>query len=197
MSDEGVADLSLRGYSGQLTPEASELMITQLAWTLGQEPGIEAIRVSIGGQPITSATGQSLFDVNEQSEYDPTGLDSSSLFYGLRDGLLVSQGSPTRWLLWWPDGHPDVGVRSIAVNLDGTIVAAVSGRAHPSSSLRARPPATGRGGRQRRATTCSGRPGTWPTGCGWWTRPPAARSSPWSTASGRARSTSRGLSGDG
>ncbi len=128
VSDEGVADLNLRGYSGQLTPEASELMITQLAWTLGQEPGIEAIRVSLGDQPITSATGQSLFDVNEQSEYDPTGLDSSSLFYGLRDGLLVSAGQPDALApVGGPMGTLDVGARSIAVNLDGTIVAAVSG----------------------------------------------------------------------
>jgi hypothetical protein len=127
VSEEGVADLSLSGYSGQLTPEASELMITQLAWTLGQEPSIEAIRVTIGGQQVTSNTGQSLFSVDEPSVYDPTGLDASSLFYALRDGLLLSGQPDALGPVAGPMGTTDLGVRSIAVNLQGTTVAAVSG----------------------------------------------------------------------
>jgi len=126
VSKDGVADLSLRGYSGQLTPEASELMITQLVWTLSQEPTIEAIRVSIGGQQITSATGQSLFSVDEASVYDPTGLDSSSLFYGLRDGLMVSGQPDALAPVTGPMGTTEIGVRSLAVDLDATTVAAIS-----------------------------------------------------------------------
>ena len=126
VSEEGVADIALRGYSGQMTPEASELMVTQLAWTLRQEPDIEAIRVSIGGQQVTSDSGQSLFDVDARSEYDPTGLDSSHLFYGLDNGLLVSGQPETLTPVEGPMGVGALGARSFAVNLDGTTVAAVS-----------------------------------------------------------------------
>ena len=126
VSEEGVADIALRGYSGQMTPEASELMVTQLAWTLRQEPDIEAIRVSIGGQQVTSDSGQSLFDVDARSEYDPTGLDSSHLFYGLDNGLLVSGQPETLTPVDGPMGGGALGARSFAVNLDGTTVAAVN-----------------------------------------------------------------------
>jgi hypothetical protein len=126
VSEEGVADLSLRGYSGQLTPEASELMVTQLVWTLGQEASIEGIRVSIGGQQVTSSTGQSLFRVDERSVYDPTGLDSSSLFYGLRDGLMVSGQPDALATVNGPWGTTRSGVRSLAVDLDATKVAGIS-----------------------------------------------------------------------
>ena len=45
----GVAELDLTGYSGQLNPEASQLMLAQLAWTLRQEPDIRSLRVTLGG----------------------------------------------------------------------------------------------------------------------------------------------------
>jgi hypothetical protein len=125
VSEEGVADIALRGYSGQMTPEATDLMVTQLAWTLRQEPDIEAIRVSIGDQQLTSDTGQSLFDVDARSEYDPTGLDSSHLFYGLDNGLLVSGQPDALTPVDGPMGGRPIGARSFAVNLDGTVVAAV------------------------------------------------------------------------
>jgi hypothetical protein len=126
VSEDGVADLNLRGYSGQLTPEASELMLTQLAWTLRQEPEVDAIRVSIGGQQVTSDTGQSVFDVDERSEYDPTGLDSSHLSYALDDGRLVSGQPETLSPVEGPMGTQSLGVRSYAVNLDGTVAAAIT-----------------------------------------------------------------------
>ena len=139
VSEEGVADIALRGYSGQLTPEASELMITQLAWTLRQEPDIEAIRVSIGGQQVTSASGQSLFDVDARSEYDPTGLDSSHAVLRPRRRAARVRAARRRWRRSsGPMGTRRLGARSFAVNLDGTTVAAVSaaGGAVLESSVR-------------------------------------------------------------
>jgi hypothetical protein len=127
VSAEGVAELGLRGYSGQLTPEASELMMTQIAWTLGQEPSIEAVRVTIGGRQVTSSSGQSLFSVDEASIYDPTGLDASSLLYGLRDGRMISGQPDALAAVPGPMGARDYGARSVAVTLDGTTAAAVTG----------------------------------------------------------------------
>jgi hypothetical protein len=125
VSEDGVADLTLRGLSGQLTPQASALMLAQLAWTLRQQPSIEAIRVSIGGQQLTSASGQSQFSVEEGAEFDPTGLTASSL-YGLQDGRLVAGQPGSLAPVDGPMGSSELGVRSIAVSLDGSTVAGVS-----------------------------------------------------------------------
>ena len=128
VSEEGVAELSLRGYSGRLTPDASEQMLAQLAWTLRQEPTIEALRVSVGGRPITLSGGESLFDVNVQgAQYDPTVLEASTLLYGLRDGRLVSGPPDSLAPVAGPMGVSRLGVRSVAVDITADQVVGVSG----------------------------------------------------------------------
>ncbi len=72
--------------------------MAQFAWTLRQEPTIEAIRVSIDGEPVPSATGRSLYSVDDGARCTTRpGSESSPLLYGLRDGLMVVRVSPTRW----------------------------------------------------------------------------------------------------
>ncbi len=127
VSEEGVAELSLRGYSGRLTPDASEQMLAQLAWTLRQEPTIEALRVSVGGRPITLSGGESLFDVDVQgAQYDPTVLEASTLLYGLRDGRLVSGPPDSLAPVTGPMGVSRLGVRSVAVDITADQVVGVS-----------------------------------------------------------------------
>ncbi|HET8961250.1 LpqB family beta-propeller domain-containing protein [Nocardioides sp.] len=131
VSDEGVADLSLRGFSGRLTPDASEQMLAQLAWTLRQEPAIEALRVSVGGRPVTLAGGESLFDVDEQgARYDPTVLDASTLLYGLGAGRLVSGPPDSLSPVDGPLGVTRLGLRSVAVDLTADRVAGISAGGH-------------------------------------------------------------------
>ena len=127
VSEEGVADLSLRGYSGRLTPDASEQMLAQLAWTLRQEPTVQSLRVSVGGQQITLPGGESLFDVDQQgAQYDPTVLGASTLLYGLRDGRLVSGPPDSLAPVDGPMGVSRLGVRSVAVDLTADRVVGVS-----------------------------------------------------------------------
>jgi len=127
VSDEGIADLALRGYNGRLTPDASEQMLAQLAWTLRQEPTIKFLRVSVGGQPITLSDGESLFDVDEQGErFNPTVFGASTLLYGLRDGRLVSGTPDSLAPVDGPMGVSRLGVRSAAVNITADRVAGVT-----------------------------------------------------------------------
>ena len=126
VSDEGVADLALRGYTGELTPQASQLMLAQLAWTLRQDPSVSAFRVSLGDQQVTLPGGVSEFSVDEGLAYDPTGVQASSLLFGLSDGRLVSGPPGGLAPVSGPMGSGDLGVRSMAVNLDVTAVAGVS-----------------------------------------------------------------------
>ena len=127
VSDEGIADLTLRGYNGRLTPDASEQMLAQLAWTLRQEPTIKFLRVSVGGQPITLSDGESLFDVDEQgARFNPTVFGASTLLYGLRDGRLVSGTPDSLAPVDGPMGVTRLGVRSAAVSITADRIAGVT-----------------------------------------------------------------------
>lgn len=127
---DGIADISLKGDAGTQTPQAIELMLAQFAWTLRQEPTIQAFRISIGGQSLQLPGGASEVSVDQGLEYDPTGFQASSLLYGLRDGLLVSGLPDALEPVAGPLGTTEYGVSTIAVNLNATRVAAVSGRGH-------------------------------------------------------------------
>ncbi|GCD91639.1 LpqB family beta-propeller domain-containing protein [Nocardioides sp. LS1] len=127
---QSVADISLRGDIGQQTPQAIELMVAQLAWTLRQEPTIRAFRISIGGQPVTLPGGVGAFSVDQGSQYDPTGFQASSLLYGLREGRLVSGTPDGLDTVDGPLGAADFGVSQIGVNFNATRVAAVAGGGH-------------------------------------------------------------------
>ena len=127
VSDDGVADISLKGEAGKQTPQALELMLAQLAWTLRQEPTIRALRVSLGGEPVSLPGGVSVFDVDKGQAYDPAGFQASSLLFGLRNGKLVAGRSDALEAVAGPLGATAYGVSTVAVNLRATRVAAVAG----------------------------------------------------------------------
>lgn len=126
VTEDGIAELDLTGYSGSLNADASELVLAQLAWTLRQEPSISALRVTLGGQAVTLPGGLSTVNIQEGAEYDPTGIQSSSLLFGLRDGRLVAGAADGLTAVDGPMGALDLGVRSAAVNLNASRVAGVT-----------------------------------------------------------------------
>ncbi|GAA1999621.1 MtrAB system accessory lipoprotein LpqB [Nocardioides kribbensis] len=126
VSEDGVAQVSLTGPATPPTSEReTELLLAQLAWTLRQDPRIEAVQLSVNGQPVRLPGGDGRFSVTEGALYSPVGFQSSSLLYGLRDGLLVSGGPDTLAPVDGPLGSRAVGVSSVAVNLTATTVAGV------------------------------------------------------------------------
>ncbi|MFC4784129.1 LpqB family beta-propeller domain-containing protein [Nocardioides sp. MAHUQ-72] len=127
VSAGGVADISLKGDAGPQTAQAVTLMMAQLAWTLRQEPAISALRVSIGGQQIQLPGGVSEVAVDQGAAYDPGGFAASSQLYGLRHGLLVAGEAGALSAVDGPLGGTQYGLRSVAVNLDATQAAGVSG----------------------------------------------------------------------
>jgi hypothetical protein len=130
VTDDGVADIVLKGDAGPQTAQAVELMMAQFAWTLRQEPAIRALRLTIGGQQIQLPGGISEVSVDQGAAFDPTGFQASSVLYGLRDGLLVSGPAGALDAVEGPWGESAYGVRSVGVNLDATTVAGVSGGGH-------------------------------------------------------------------
>ncbi|MCW2793453.1 MAG: hypothetical protein JWO76_2551 [Nocardioides sp.] len=128
VSADGVADIALTGDVGQQTPQAIDLMLAQFTWTLRQEPSIRTVRVTIGDQAIQLPGQDSDVSVAQGGEYDPTGFQASSLLFGLREGLLVSGPPDALEAVDGPLGTTRYGLSEVAVNLNGTTAAAVSGK---------------------------------------------------------------------
>lgn len=128
ISDAGVAEVSLKGGSTRETAELmTDQMVAQLAWTLRQEPRVRAIRVIVDGEALTAPDGSQEIPLGAGAGFDPTGSRASSDLFALQDGLLVrgpfGEGQPTSG----PLGSQDLGLRSLGVDLAGTVVAAVTG----------------------------------------------------------------------
>lgn len=126
ISEEGIADIGLKGDGGDLTPQSIELMMAQLAWTLRQEDAIKALRVSINGQPVPLPDGVSAYRVDGGGEYDPAGWQPSPLLYGLREGRLASGAGGGLDPVSGPMGAAALGLRSVGVSLSATRAAAVT-----------------------------------------------------------------------
>ncbi|UDY22735.1 LpqB family beta-propeller domain-containing protein [Nocardioides sp. Kera G14] len=129
----GVADIALTGSSSQQKLSADEigLLSAQLAWTLRQDPDITKVRLSIGGQPVTQPNGKTEFNVADTGpQFDPSGYQSSPLFFALREGKVVAGTLPSLNTTRGPLGRRAHAVRSIGVDLRGSQVAAVSSDGH-------------------------------------------------------------------
>ncbi|WP_395693836.1 LpqB family beta-propeller domain-containing protein [Nocardioides sp.] len=126
VSDDGVADVILDGDAGRLSAKTVELMMAQFAWTLRQEPQVQSIRLSIGGEPVPLPDGVSSYRVDGGAEYDPAGFQASALLYGLSRGRLVA-GTPSALVpVGGPLGQASYGLRSVGVSLDATTAAGVT-----------------------------------------------------------------------
>jgi hypothetical protein len=126
VSDDGIADIPLKGDVGTLTTKSIELMMAQFAWTLRQEPAIEGLRLSINGKPVPLPGGVSSYRVDGGAEYDPAGFQTSPLLYGLRNGLVVEGSASSLQKVDGPLGTRDYGLRTIGVDLGASTVAGVS-----------------------------------------------------------------------
>jgi hypothetical protein len=127
VSADGVADILLNGDPGQLSARTIDLMMAQLAWTLRQEPKVQSLRLSIGGQPVPLPGGVSTYRIDGGAEYDPAGFQASPLHFGLRGDRVVSGTAGSLKRVTGPFGTTSYGLRSFGVNLGGTRLGGVSG----------------------------------------------------------------------
>jgi hypothetical protein len=127
----GVADVTLRGPgTGPTSSRTTKLMLTQLAWTLRQDPSVRAFTVNIGGRQVTDAAGSSTFRVDNLSQrYDPSVPRGSSQLYALRRGRLVSGSTTQLTPVAGPFGTTDQGIGKFAVSLHDSLVAGTTSNA--------------------------------------------------------------------
>lgn len=127
ITSAGIAEVSLEGNPADVDEEVSQRILTQLIWTMRQEPRIRAVQLTIGDeeQGLPGVATQVSLDVG--AAYDPTGASASGDLFALLDGRVV-RGSVGAFLATdGPMGTDRLGVRSIGVSLAGDQVAGVSG----------------------------------------------------------------------
>ena len=123
---DGSADVTLSGSDpGPLGRRTTRLMLTQLAWTLRQDPTVRTFTLNLAGRQVTDASGSSTFRVDSpDTRYDPSVPNASSQLYALRRGRLVSGQANRLTPVGGPFGTDDLGIGAFAVSLhDGQVAA--------------------------------------------------------------------------
>ena len=129
MSSEGIAQVDLASDAGDElmpAPAEAELLVSQLAWTLRQDPEIEAFRVSIGGRPVQLADQSTTFAVDHGHSYAPYVAGSSTQLFGLRDGVVVGGSETNLEPVAGPFGTPGLALRSVVPDLRADQAAVIS-----------------------------------------------------------------------
>ena len=126
VTESGVAEVPLTRDVLRAPPGEISRAVDQLAWTLRQVPGIERVRITVGGAPVPLSGGRIDAPVTSGSEFDAVGSWSGDL-WGLRGGRVVdlttSDGAPVSG----PLGRAGYSMRSMAVSESPQRIAAVSG----------------------------------------------------------------------
>lgn len=123
---DGVASVDLGGDAPQIRSDQALRMLAQLAATLRQEPSIDALRVTIGGEEV-DLPGSTLYDVGSADAFDPSDTASTGVLYGLRRGRLVVGDLGDMRPVDGPFGWEPHDLATLAVAPRGDTVAAVTG----------------------------------------------------------------------
>ena len=124
VSDAGVAEVPLDTTVLRLPPAELNRVVVQLASTLRQVPGINRLRITVDGAPVSLSPGRSDVSVAEGVEYDP-------LVSAQRDLLAISGGRVVRddgkqaVPIGGPFGESGFALRSLAWDAGDHLVAAV------------------------------------------------------------------------
>ena len=92
VTESGVAEVPLSRDCSRASPAEISLAVDQLAWTLRQVPGIERVRITVGGAPVPLSGGRIDAPVTSGTEFDAAGPPGAEL-WGLRGGRVVELGS--------------------------------------------------------------------------------------------------------
>ncbi len=124
---QGVAEVNLTGGTAMPSERDASLMVAQLAHTLAQDSTLTGFRVTLDGEPVVLPGGLTTFPMDQGQAFDPVGVQSTSLLFGLADGRLVLGAPGATEPAAGPMGASALGVRSVGVNLTGARVAGVTG----------------------------------------------------------------------
>jgi hypothetical protein len=130
VTESGVAEVPLSREVLQASPNELSRAVDQLAWTLRQVPGIDRVRITVGGAPVPLPGGRIDAPVTSGAQLDAGGVSRDARLWGLRGGRVVDVSSTTpasAGTVEGPLGRPGYSMRSFAVSESPRRIAAVSG----------------------------------------------------------------------
>jgi Lipoprotein LpqB beta-propeller domain/Sporulation and spore germination len=122
----GTADVPLGDRVLDVDSARLKLVFAQMAWTLGQVPGVQRLRVTVNGAPLDPPGVSADVNVDDFSEYDPSVAWAATDLFGVRDRRVVTDDSQGEGRVSGPFGVLPVGPRSIAVDPLAQHIAAVT-----------------------------------------------------------------------
>ena len=125
VSRNGTAEVPLSDHVLDAGNTAEKLLFAQIAWTLGQLPGVQRVRVTVGGTPVDPPGLREDVGVDDLSEFDPSVAWASTALFGLRDGRVVTSSTTGEERVTGPAGTLRLGLRSLAVDLLAQHIAGV------------------------------------------------------------------------
>lgn len=126
VTNSGIADVPLSNQVLKLTPDELGRAMIQIAQTLRAVPGINRVRLTVGGSTVPMPDGRTTIDVDEGSEFEPTGPGASHELLGIRKGRVVSIAGTTARPIAGELGKPGFALRSLSLERSGGELAAVS-----------------------------------------------------------------------
>jgi hypothetical protein len=126
ISRDGTAEIPLSDQVLDLGDDQLNLVFAQLSWTLGQIPGVERMRVTVGGTPIDLPGSRLEAGVGEWTQFDPAVAWASTALFGLRDRRVVTIEDSTEHRVTGAFGVLPLGVRSIGVDLSAQHIAGIT-----------------------------------------------------------------------
>lgn len=126
VSRSGTAEVPLGRAVLDLGADRRRRVFAQLAWTLGQLPGVERVEITVDGSPVSPGGGsRDDVGVDDWSEFDPAVVWAATDPYGLRDGRVVTLRGGREEQVSGPLGGLSFGLRSVAVDLLAQRIAGV------------------------------------------------------------------------
>lgn len=126
VSRDGTAEIPLSDSVLDVEDQQLNLLFAQIAWTLGQIPGVERIRVTVDGTPVDLGGTPVDVRVGSWSEFDPAVAWASTALFGMRDGRVVAVANGKEEKVGGPFGAVPLGLRAIGVDLPAQHVAGVT-----------------------------------------------------------------------
>jgi hypothetical protein len=127
VNDAGIAEVPLDAAVLRLAPAELNRVVAQLASTLRQVPGINRLRITVDGAPVSLAAGRSDVSVAEGAEYDPL-VSAQHDFLAISAGRVVRDDGAKSTAVGGPFGQTGFALRSLAWDARDHLIAAVSGK---------------------------------------------------------------------
>lgn len=126
VSRSGTAEVPLGREVLDTGADQRKQLFAQVAWTLGQLPGVERVEITVDGVPVSPGGGaRDDVGVDDWSEFDPAVVWAATDPYGLRDGRVVTLRAGREEQVSGPLGGVSLGLRSVAVDLLAQRIAGV------------------------------------------------------------------------